>query len=111
MPGLDPTVCDRFHRAVEFVGRRWTGAVLEVLMRGPARYAEVRAAVPGISDRMLCQRLRELEGEGVVSRTVIPESPVRVEYALTEKGRALEPALRRLSAWAEEGLENEEVEG
>jgi DNA-binding HxlR family transcriptional regulator len=98
---LEVDACGRFHQAVEFVGRRWTGAIVEVLLRGALRYAELRAAVPGISDRMLCQRLRELESEGVAVRRVLPESQVRVEYELTDKGRALEPVVRAISRWAE----------
>ena len=77
-----PALCARFHKAVELVGRRWTGAVIQLLLNGPARYAELRDAIPDISDRMLSERLRELEDEGIVSRNVIPASPVRVEYAL-----------------------------
>ena len=98
MAGLDPELCDRFHRAVEFIGRRWTGAIVEALLERPRRFAELRSAVPGISDRMLSQRLRELEEWGIVSREVLPRRPVRVEYRLTAKGAALEPAVRRLAA-------------
>jgi DNA-binding HxlR family transcriptional regulator len=93
--------CPRYHRAVELIGRRWTGAVIRVLLGGRARYHELRDAIPDISDRMLAERLRELEREGVIDRVVIPETPVRVEYDLTEKGRALEPVVRAISAWAE----------
>jgi DNA-binding HxlR family transcriptional regulator len=93
--------CPRYHRAVELIGRRWTGAVIRVLLGGRARYHELRDAIPDISDRMLAERLRELEREGVIDRVVIPETPVRVEYELTEKGRALEPVVRAISAWAE----------
>jgi DNA-binding HxlR family transcriptional regulator len=94
-------VCGRFHEAVELIGARWTGAILQVLMAGPVRYADLRAAVPEISDRMLCERLRALEAADIVIRTVSPEPPVRVDYDLTPKGRALEPALRAISHWAE----------
>jgi DNA-binding HxlR family transcriptional regulator len=93
--------CPRYHRAVELIGRRWTGAVIRVLLGGRARYHELRDAIPDISDRMLAERLRELEREGVIDRVVIPETPVRVEYELTEKGRALEPVVRAISVWAE----------
>jgi DNA-binding HxlR family transcriptional regulator len=93
--------CPRYHHAVELVGRRWTGAVIRVLLQGRARYHELRDAIPDISDRMLSERLRELEAEGVIARVVVPETPVRVEYELTEKGRALEPVVRAIAAWAE----------
>ena len=94
-------LCARFHRAVELVGRRWTGAVIQILLPGRKRYAEIRGAIPDISDRMLSERLRELEAEGIVARIVIPETPVRVEYELTPKGRALEHALAAIGKWAE----------
>jgi DNA-binding HxlR family transcriptional regulator len=94
-------LCARFHRAIELVGGRWTGALIQLLLSGPARYCNLREAVPDISDRMLSERLRELEEEGIVERVVVPEIPVRVEYKLTEKGKALEPALKALGKWAE----------
>ena len=99
--GRVAVLCARFHKAVELIGRRWSGAVIQLLLRGPARFAELRDAIPDISDRMLSERLRELEEEGIVARTVIPETPVRVEYALTAKGNALEPALGAIGKWAE----------
>ena len=99
--GLKPHLCARFHKAVELIGGRWTGAVIQLLFNGRLRFAELRAAIPDISDRMLSERLRELESEGIVARTVIPETPVRVEYELTEKGRALEHALSAVGKWAE----------
>ena len=95
-------LCSRFHAAVELIGARWTGALLQVLMAGRTRYADLRAAVPEISDRMLSERLRELEHAGIVVRYVSAEPPVRVEYELTEKGRALKPALDAIGAWAEQ---------
>jgi DNA-binding HxlR family transcriptional regulator len=99
------SVCPQFHRAIELVGRRWTGAIIFVLLRGRARFAGLRAAIPEITDRMLTERLRELEQEGVVERSVIPDAPVRVEYALTEKGRALAAAVDALGHWAHEWME------
>lgn len=95
------TFCPSYHRAVELIGRRWTGAILRALLSDVRRFNELASAVPGLSDRMLAERLRELESEGVVIRTVIPETPVRVEYSLTEKGLALESAVRALAGWAE----------
>jgi DNA-binding HxlR family transcriptional regulator len=94
-------LCVRFHQAVELIGRRWSGAVIQLLMQRRLRYAELRAAIPDISDRMLSERLRELEAAGIVVRTVLPDPPVRVEYDLTEKGRALKPSLNAIGEWAE----------
>ncbi|MBC8087645.1 MAG: helix-turn-helix transcriptional regulator, partial [Phycisphaerae bacterium] len=79
-----PLVCASFHRAVELIDRRWSGAIIFLLLKSTARFADLRAGIPGITDRMLSERLHELEGEGIVSRTVIPDTPVRVEYALTK---------------------------
>jgi DNA-binding HxlR family transcriptional regulator len=107
--GIRPELCARYHRAVELVGRRWTGAVIQLLLQGPLRYAELRAVIPDISDRMLSERLRELETEGIVVRTVVPETPVRVEYGLTPKGRALEHALAAIGKWAERWVQEERV--
>jgi DNA-binding HxlR family transcriptional regulator len=98
-------LCARFHKAVELIGRRWSGAIIQILRQRPSRYAELRAAIPDITDRMLSERLRELEDEVIVARTVIPETPVRVEYSLTSKGRALAPALDAIGHWAERWVE------
>ena len=95
------SLCPRYHRAVELLGRRWAGAIIRLLLNGPARYSELRARIPDISDRMLAERLKELEAEGVVVRTVIPEAPIGVEYGLTEKGRALETPVMAIGKWAE----------
>ncbi len=96
--------CGLYHQAVELVGKRWTGAILLVLMDGPLRFSQVRELVPDISDRLLSERMKELEAEGIVQRRVSDEGPVRVEYALTDKGRALEPAVRALKRWAQSWL-------
>ncbi|HWL40762.1 MAG TPA: helix-turn-helix domain-containing protein [Gemmatimonadaceae bacterium] len=101
MPEPVSPVCSRFHRAVELIGGRWTGAIIRTLLHGRTRYATIKAAIPDITDRMLSERLRSLETEGLVTRTVLPESPVRVEYELTEKGSSLQKALDELGAWAE----------
>jgi DNA-binding HxlR family transcriptional regulator len=102
-------LCGKFHKAVELIGRRWSGAIIKILLQGPSRYAELRAAIPDITDRMLSERLRELELEAIVARTVIPETPVRVEYSLTSKGRALSPALDAIGHWAEKWVEGGEA--
>lgn len=101
MPEIVPRVCSRFHRAVELIGSRWTGAIIQTLLQGRTRYALIRAAIPDITDRMLSERLRSLESEGLVTRRVVPETPVRVEYELTDKGRSLERALKEIGVWAE----------
>jgi len=94
-------VCSRFHRAIELIGSRWTGAILQTLFQGRTRYGAIKAAIPDLTDRMLSERLRSLEAENLVLRIVVPESPVRVEYELTPKGRELQDALKEIGAWAE----------
>ncbi len=100
----DGGFCPRFHHAVELVGRRWSGVILRAMLQGASRFTDIRAAVPELSDKMLAERLKEFEAEGVVRRTVVPETPVRVEYGLTEKGRALDGAVAALAAWADAWL-------
>lgn len=96
-----PALCTRFHRASELIGRRWTGAIIFLLLKQTCRFATLRDSIPGITDRMLSERLQELEDEGLAERTVIPDTPVRVEYALTKKGRALAEAIGAIADWAE----------
>lgn len=96
--------CPFYHEAVELVGRRWTGAILRVLMDGGLRFSEIAQAVPELSDRLLAARMKELESRGIVERTVHPGPPVRVEYALSEMGRELGPALSQLQDWAQRWL-------
>jgi DNA-binding HxlR family transcriptional regulator len=93
-------VCPVYQRAVELIGRRWTGVVLFALLDGASRFSDIRDAIPDISDRMLSERLKEMEADGIVEREVIPEKPVRVEYRLTEKGYALREVVASISAWA-----------
>src|SRR5262249_38837922 len=99
--GLVPELCSKFHRASELIGRRWTGAIIYVLLRTRCRFATLRLAIPDITDRMLSERLQELEQEGILQRIVVPEMPVRVEYELTKKGRALASVMDEIGAWAE----------
>lgn len=101
--------CSRFHHAVELIGGRWNGPILQAVLEGRRRYADVKDAIPGISDTMLTQRLRVLEAEGVLERHVLPTSPVRVEYHPTPKGQALIPVLRAVAGWAEEWVDTPEA--
>ena len=94
--------CPKFHRAVELVGRRWTGVIVRSMMHGAIRFSDISAAIPGLSDRLLSERLKELEAQGVVARQVYPETPVRIEYRLTEKGASLLATVEAIAAWAEQ---------
>ncbi|MBB5235438.1 winged helix-turn-helix transcriptional regulator [Deinococcus budaensis] len=93
-----------FHHATDLVGKRWTGAILFSLFHGRTRFSELAAAVPGLSGRLLSERLKEFEAEGLLTRTVTPETPVRITYHLTAKGRALGGVLRHLDVWAQTWL-------
>jgi DNA-binding HxlR family transcriptional regulator len=93
--------CPCLHEAVELIGRRWTGAIIEVLRQDePMRFSEIVGAIPGLSDRLCSERVKELEARGLIERTVHPGPPVRVEYRLTDMGRGLGPALAELGEWA-----------
>ncbi len=94
-------ICPRFHRAIELIGKRWTGAIIRALMDGPRRFSELLDAVPGLHDRLLSERLKELETEGVLKRLVYPETPVRIEYELTPRGQDLEKVVAEVQRWAE----------
>jgi DNA-binding HxlR family transcriptional regulator len=98
--GQSVRVCPDFHHAVELIGKRWTGAIIWALAERDHYFGELSQTIPGLSDRLLSRRLRELEGEGLVHREVHPGTPARVSYGLTEKGRALGPAITELRAWA-----------
>ncbi|HEY4459837.1 MAG TPA: helix-turn-helix domain-containing protein [Pseudonocardiaceae bacterium] len=93
-------VCTRYHSAIEMIGTRWTGAILRVVFTGSHRYAQIKAAVPGLSDTMLAARLRTMEAEGLLRRDVIPSTPVQVEYHLTEMGLDLEPVINSVITWS-----------
>ena len=99
-PDIAP-FCPRFQRGVEVIGRRWTGAIVRALMTGTRRFNEIADTVPGISDRLLSERLKELEAEDIVERRVVPSTPVRIDYRLTAKGLELVPVFEALGAWAE----------
>ncbi len=101
-----PSCCPRYHEAVELIGRRWTGAIVSVLMQAerPMRFSEIASSVPQLSDRLLSERMKELEARGIVERRVHADSPARVEYALTEMGAELAPTLQQLKSWSHRWL-------
>ena len=100
-----PGCCPYYHQAIELIGRRWTGAIVGVLIhQRTLRFCQIADAVPQLSDRLLSERMKELEARGIVRRTVHPGRPVRVEYELTEMGRALAPAVREIERWARRWL-------
>ncbi len=99
--------CPAFHRSVELIGKRWNGAILRAMRSGRYRFSDISEAIPGLHDRLLSERLKELEAEGIVKRSVIPDTPVRIEYHLTQKGLALDGVMNAISSWAYEWLEHD----
>jgi DNA-binding HxlR family transcriptional regulator len=97
-------LCPKFESAFELIGKRWTGLVIRVLLNGPKRFKEMAEVIPNVSSKVLTERLKELECEGIVTREVFPEMPVRIEYSLTDKGKDLLPVLDELQIWAEKWI-------
>lgn len=94
-------MCPRFENAFELLGKRWTGLIIRTLLNGQNRFSDIEEAIPNMSARMLTERFKELEKEGIIIRKVYPETPVRIEYELTEKGRALQSVMDEIQKWAE----------
>ena len=105
------SVCPRYHHAIELIGRRWSGAILQVMRGGGVRFSDLATAIPGLSDRMLSERLKELEVERLIERLVLPETPIRVEYRLTARGEALGTVLDAVRTWAHTWLSVGETSG
>jgi DNA-binding HxlR family transcriptional regulator len=97
----DYHLCPKFESAFELLGKRWTGLIIKVLLSGPKRFKDISDLIPSMSDRMLSERFKELEAAGIIVRHVYPETPVRIEYELTEKGKGLEKAMEELQKWAD----------
>ncbi|EHC5294662.1 helix-turn-helix transcriptional regulator [Listeria monocytogenes serotype 1/2a] len=99
------TVCPKFESAFQLLGKRWTGLIINVLLTGPKRFKQVAAEIPQMSDRVLAERLKELEEMDICLRQVYPETPVRIEYELTEKGKALQEVMLEVQCWADKWVE------
>lgn len=99
-------ICPRFEKAMNILSKRWTGLIIYQMLSGPQRFCNIESAI-GISGRLLSERLKYLENEGIVKREVFPETPVRIEYSLTEKGRSLEPIMKEIEKWSQTWLEPE----
>ncbi|GMA51038.1 transcriptional regulator [Alicyclobacillus contaminans] len=101
----DYQMCPKFESAFELLGKRWTGLIIHAMLSGKHRFSEIAEVIPHLSDRMLVERLKELENAGIVKRTVYPETPVRIEYHLTEKGRELQAVMEKVQDWANKWVE------
>jgi DNA-binding HxlR family transcriptional regulator len=102
-------LCPRYQQAIELLGKRWTGLILLVLIAGPLRFNEIAEQLAVVSDRMLSERLKELEAQEVIVRQVYPEAPIRVEYRLTEKGKALGPVIEAIQRWSHDWIDGQPV--
>lgn len=98
---VDYTLCPKFEAAFEILGKRWTGLIIQALISGCSHFGHISEMIPHMSDRMLVERLKELERAGIVERRVYPETPVRIEYTLTDKGRDLEAVMMSVQEWAD----------
>ena len=108
-PGLIE-YCPRYEKVMALLGKRWTGVILRALLAGSCRFNSISAYVPGLSDRLLSERLKELEAEGIVERRVYPDTPVRIEYVLTDKGQELRDIVQVVQVWADKWVPSEEAE-
>ncbi|MCG7406244.1 helix-turn-helix transcriptional regulator [Paenibacillus sp. ACRRX] len=99
-------MCPRFEAAFCILGKRWNGLLIKGLLSGPKRFKDISSLIPTMSDKMLSERMKDLEYSGIVTRNVYPETPVRIEYALTDKGLALQPVMEAIQFWAESWVDN-----
>lgn len=97
-------MCPKYEQASELLGKRWTGLIIRVLLDGPKRFKEIKEQIPEMSDKMLTDRIKELESCGILIRNVYPETPVRIEYDLTDKGRDLKPVIEQIQSWGEKWM-------
>ncbi|MFC7441116.1 winged helix-turn-helix transcriptional regulator [Laceyella putida] len=101
------SLCPRMEKAMNIISKRWTGLIIYQLLSGPQRFCGIESNIP-ISGRLLSERLKDLEHEGIVKRAVYPETPVRIEYSLTDKGLALEPIIREIEKWSQAWVDAEQ---
>jgi len=97
-------MCPKYEAAIDLLGKKWTGLIVRVLLDGPKRFKDLKEQIPEISDRILTERMRELESIGIIQRNVYPETPVRIEYVLTEKGKHLKMVIDSIQNWSEQWL-------
>ncbi|MCL1631706.1 helix-turn-helix transcriptional regulator [Sporolactobacillus sp. CPB3-1] len=96
-----PSVCPKFEKAFQILGKKWNGLIIEVLLAGETHFSMISAAIPELSDRMLSARLRELEEMGIIERIVDTGYPVQVTYRLTDMGIESKPILEAVHDWAD----------
>lgn len=105
----DFSLCPKFEKAFAILGKKWNGLIIDVLLEsGPQRFGELRQKIPVLSDRVLVERLKELESEGIIAREVCCSESSRLDYLLTEKGEDLQHAMEQIQQWAEKWVTSEE---
>lgn len=97
-------MCPKYEAAADILGKKWTGRIIRVLLGGPKRFKEIKEQIPEMSDKMLTDRMKELEIQNIVNRNVYPEMPVRIEYELSDKGRELQPVIESIQKWGEQWM-------
>lgn len=97
-------MCPKYESAIDVLGKKWTGLIIRVLLGGPKRFKDIKEQIPDMSDRILTERMKELESLNILTRQVYPETPVRIEYELTEKGRNLEQVIEAIQKWGEDWM-------
>lgn len=100
-------MCPQFEKAMELLSKRWVALIVFQLLNGPMRFSEIDGALPNLSGKVLSERLKDLEIEGLIRRDVYPEIPVRIEYSITDKGQALTPLFKDITKWAKDWIELE----
>lgn len=101
-----PTICPKFEKAISLLSQRWTALIIYQLLTGPQRFNEIQTSI-GISGKVLSDRLKDLESQDIIKREVIPETPVIIEYSLTEKGQSMESILREIENWSQAWIKPE----
>lgn len=103
------TLCPKFEKSFAILGKKWNGLIIDVLLeQGPLRFGELAQTIPSVSDRVLVERLKELEKEGLVERSALAEEPTRFSYQLTCKGADLQLAMSEIKHWGEKWVKDSE---
>ena len=102
---MSQELCPKVEKTLSLLGKKWVGLIILSLLEGPRKFMEIEHFIPNLSSRLLSERLKELESEGIVIKHVYPETPVRIEYELSEKGKALEQTYSSINQWADKWIE------
>ncbi|OJF95364.1 helix-turn-helix domain-containing protein [Alkalibacterium sp. 20] len=98
----DKVICPKFEQSFAILGKKWTGLIIDVLLDGPRRFKDLSQSISGVSDRVLVERLKELEKEGIVTKDLDDSCDMKSGYCLTEKGKALKNVMIEVQEWADQ---------